>query len=110
MRYEDVDSVGQGRVWSGNDAIGIGLVDALAGLSASIDSAAALAGVDKYSIKELPVQEEPYARLISQLSGDTKMRLLKKELGESFRFINELRAIKDLSGVQARLPYFIDIH
>ncbi|NMC37668.1 MAG: signal peptide peptidase SppA [Bacteroidales bacterium] len=110
MSYEAVDSIGQGRVWSGADAVGIRLVDAMAGLTASIDSAAALAGVDKYSIKELPVQEEPYARLISQLSGDVKLRILKKELGESFRFLDELRAIKELSGIQARMPYFIDIH
>lgn len=110
MDYEAVDSIGQGRVWSGTDAIGLGLVDAMAGLTASIDSAAALAGVDKYSIKELPVQEEPYAKLISQLSGDAKLRILKRELGESFRFLEELRAIKELSGIQARMPYFIDIH
>ena len=110
MSFESVDSIGQGRLWSGADAIGIGLVDHMAGLTASIDSAAAMAGVDKYSIKELPVQEEPYAKLISQLSGDVRLRILKKELGESFRFLEELRAIRELSGIQARMPYFIDIH
>lgn len=110
MSVQAVDSIGQGRVWSGADAIKIGLVDAFGGLSASIDTAAALAGISKYSIKELPVQEEPYARLISQLSGDIKMHFLKKELGENFRFLNELREIKELSGIQARMPYYIEIH
>lgn len=110
MSTEAVDNIGQGRVWSGADAMGIGLVDAAAGLTASIDSAAALAGVEKYSLKELPVQEEPYARLISQLSGDSKIRILKSKLGESFRFVEELMTIKELSGIQARMPYFIDIH
>jgi protease-4 len=110
MTVQAVDSIGQGRVWSGVDAIRIGLVDGYGGLSASIDSAAAMAGVNKYSIVELPLQEEPYVKLLSQLSGDIKMRILKKELGESVRFLNELKEIKGLSGVQARLPYFIEIH
>ena len=110
MSTEAVDNIGQGRVWSGADAMGIGLVDAAAGLTASIDSAAALAGIEKYSLKELPVQEEPYARLISQLSGDSKIRILKSKFGESFRFVEELMTIKELSGIQARMPYFIDIH
>ena len=110
MSIQAVDSIGQGRVWSGTDAIRLGLVDLIGGLSASIDTAAVMAGVDKYSIKELPVQEDPYTKLLSQLSGDVKTRILKKELGESFRFLNELREIKDLSGIQARLPYFIEIH
>lgn len=110
MSTEAVDNIGQGRVWSGADAMGIGLVDAAAGLTASIDSAAALAGIEKYSLKELPVQEEPYARLVSQLSGDSKIRILKSKFGESFRFVEELMTIKELSGIQARMPYFIDIH
>lgn len=104
-----VDSIGQGRVWSGADALRIGLVDGFGGLSASIDSAALIAGIDKYSIIELPVQEEPYVKLMSQLSGDIKMSILKKEVGENIRFLNELREIKDLSGIQARLPYFLEI-
>ncbi len=110
MRTESVDSIGQGRVWSGTDAIRIGLADCIGGLSASIDTAASRAGVDKYSIIELPVQEEPFAKLMSQLGGDIKMRLIKKELGENIKFLNELRELKDLSGIQARLPYFIEIH
>lgn len=104
-----VDSIGQGRVWSGADALRIGLVDGFGGLSASIDSAAVIAGIDKYSIIELPVQEEPYVKLMSQLSGDIKMSILKKEIGENIRFLNELKEIKDLSGIQARLPYFLEI-
>jgi protease-4 len=110
MSIGAVDSIGQGRVWSGADAIRIGLVDGVGGLKASIDSAAVLAGVDKYSIIELPVLEEPYAKLMSQLSGDIKMRILRKELGENMRFLNEFREIKDLSGIQARIPYFVEIY
>ena len=105
-----VDSIGQGRVWSGVNAMDIGLIDNFGGLKAAIEEAAALAGVTTWSLRELPVIEDPYTKLLSQLGGEIKMRLLQNELGESVRLFNELKELKDLSGIQARLPYFIEIH
>jgi protease-4 len=105
-----VDSIGQGRVWSGTDALKIGLVDSAGGLTASVVEAARLAGVDTYSIRELPVVEDPLTKILSQLTGEIKMRILNNELGEYKKFYDELREIKDLSGIHARLPYFIDVH
>jgi protease-4 len=110
MTAESVDSIGQGRVWSGTRAQKIGLVDEIGGLKAAIKGAAKLAGVDTYSIRELPVIEDPYTRLLSQLGGEIRMSVLKKELGESVKYYNMVQEIKDLSGIQARLPYFIEIH
>lgn len=110
MTAASVDSIGQGRVWSGTSANKIGLVDEIGGLKAAIKGAADLAGIDSYSIRELPVLEDPYTRIFSQLSGEIKMNILKKELGESIRYFNMVQDIKDLTGIQARLPYFIDIH
>lgn len=110
MDRESVDSIGQGRVWSGSNALGIGLVDELGGLRDAIKGAADLAGISDYSLKELPIQEDPYTRLLTQLGGDVKMKILKKELGENSRYFDMLQEVKDLSGIQARLPYFIDIH
>ncbi len=109
MRSEAVDSIGQGRVWSGTSAQKIGLVDEIGGLNAAISGAATLAGIETYSIRELPVIEDPYARLLSQMSGEIRTGFIKKELGESVRFYNILQEIKELSGIQARLPYFIEI-
>jgi protease-4 len=110
MANEFVDSIGQGRVWSGTSAKKIGLVDEIGGLNAAIKGAAELAGVDKYSIRELPLIEDPYTKILSQLGGDIRMSILKKELGESVKYYNLLQEIKDLSGIQARLPYFIETH
>ncbi|HUX58318.1 MAG TPA: signal peptide peptidase SppA [Bacteroidales bacterium] len=109
MTQESVDSIGQGRVWSGTSAKEIGLVDEIGGLEVAIKGAADLAGVDNYSIRELPVLVDPYMKLLSQLSGEIRMNILKKELGESVKYYNMVQEIKDLSGIQARLPYFIDI-
>ncbi|MFA5819252.1 MAG: signal peptide peptidase SppA [Bacteroidales bacterium] len=110
MTTESVDSIGQGRVWSGTSAQKIGLVDEIGGLKAAIKGAADLAGVDSWSVRELPVIEDPYIRLLSQLSGELRMSILKRELGESVKYYNIIQEIKDLSGIQARLPYFIEIH
>jgi len=110
MTLAVVDSIGQGRVWSGSEAIKLGLVDETGGLRASIEEAAKLAGLETYSLRELPVAEDPFFRILSQLSGEARMRILKNELGEYKRFFDEIREIKNLSGIQARLPYFIEVH
>lgn len=110
MNALSVDSIGQGRVWSGTSARKIGLIDEIGGLNAAIKGAADLAGLDSYSVRELPVLEDPYTRILTQLTGEVKMNILKKELGESVRYFNMVQDIRDLTGIQARLPYFIDIH
>lgn len=109
MSREAIDSIGQGRVWSGANALEIGLVDEAGGINAAIESAASLAGVSTYSVKELPVEQDPYMKLMSQLGGDVKMRILRNELGESLKIVNAIKEVSTLSGVQARLPYFIEI-
>jgi protease IV len=105
-----VDSIGQGRVWSGSEAKKLGLVDETGGLRASIEEAAKLAGLETYSLRELPVAEDPFFRILSQLSGEVRMRILKNEMGEFYKIFDEIREIKNLSGIQARLPYFIEVH
>jgi len=110
MSTESIDSIGQGRVWSGSSALKIGLVDETGGLNDAIISAAKLAGIESYSIRELPVLEDPYTRILSQLSGEMRMSILKKELGESVKYYNMFQELKEMSGIQLRLPYFIEIH
>jgi len=105
-----VDSIGQGRVWSGNEALRIGLVNETGGLQASIDEAARLAGVETYSIRELPVSEDPLNKILSQLSAEIKIRILKYELGDYKKIFDEIQEINNLSGIQARLPYLIEVH
>jgi protease IV len=110
MSVASVDSIGQGRVWSGSSAFKIGLVDEIGGLKDAIEGAAKLAGIESFSIRELPVLEDPYTRILSQLGGEVRMKILKNELGESVKYYNMVDELKNMSGIQARLPYFIDIH
>jgi protease-4 len=110
MSFSSIDSIGQGRVWTGESAKKLGLIDEFGGLEDAIKGAAQLAGVEKYSLREYPVPEDPYTRIISSLTGDIRMRIMKNELGDNFRFYNDLKELSEMNGMQARLPYFIDIH
>jgi protease-4 len=110
MTPDSVDIIGEGRVWSGTSAKEIGLVDEIGGLNDAIKGAAELAGIEAWSIRELPVIEDPYTRLLNQITGEVRMKLLKRNLDESLRFYTDLLEIRDMTGIQARLPYFIEIH
>lgn len=104
-----VDSMGQGQVYTGKDALDRKLVDYLGGLPDAIDEAAELASIDDYEIEEYPKIEDTYTKLMKSLGGDIKAKIIRKELGElakHYETINELRSLK---GVQARLPWFIEI-
>jgi protease-4 len=109
MSYGEVDSIGQGRVWSGTDAKKIGLVDEIGGLNDAIMSAASLAGLTEYSIKELPEKEDTYSRLMKQLGGEVRLNIMRKELGVSYKLYNEFVGLKNYSGIQLRIPYFIEL-
>lgn len=109
MNIDQVDSIGQGRVWAGIRAMEIGLVDEFGGLEDAIKEAASMAGVSEYSVKEYPVLEDPYAKLIAGLTGDIKMKLISRELGINLKYYREMQEAGTLSGIQARLPYFVEI-
>ncbi len=110
MTFNEVDSIAQGRVWSGSDALRIGLVDGFGGLTDAVAEAGRLAGLEAWSLRELPVSEDPFLKMISQFGAEIKNRILKNELGEFERIFDDLREIRDFSGIQARLPYYIEVH
>ncbi len=110
MTFNEVDSIAQGRVWSGSDALRIGLVDGFGGLTDAVAEAGRLAGLEAWSLRELPVSEDPFLKMISQFGAEIKNRVLKNELGEFERIFDDLREIRDFSGIQARLPYYIEVH
>jgi protease IV len=104
-----VDSIGQGRVWSGTEAITNGLVDTIGGLNDAIATAALLAGLEKWSVKELPTLVDPYTKILNDLTGNVSIRKLRSELGVFSRYLDEINELTELSGIQARLPYYVTI-
>lgn len=110
MTYEEVDAIGGGRVWSGINAMEIGLIDLYGGLERSIEIAAEMAELENYRIKSLPVLEDPFTQLMKQFTGGAKTRIIKKELGASYELYKKAEEITKMRGIQAIMPYSLDIH
>ncbi|MGV8878322.1 MAG: signal peptide peptidase SppA [Sphingobacteriaceae bacterium] len=102
-----IDSIGQGRVWTGTQALKIGLVDRLGNIQDAIASAAKKAKLTEYKLVTYPDQQSIFKELSSGLSAETKAYLLKNELGEAYPYYRQLKSALRMSGLQARLPYDI---
>lgn len=110
MAVTEVDSIGQGRVWTGKQALELGLVDAIGNLQRAIAAAAAKAKLKDYQILELPEKEEPFASLLSSSKDKVKMWLFGEELGEYQKYLLDVSKVLKNTGIQARLPYSIEIY
>ena len=121
MDYEAVHRIARGRVWTGADALGIGLVDTLGGIDLAIAIAAQRAGIaDAYRVKELPAEKDTWEQLASMFgNGDDDLSLMAK-LGLAARWKLQGKQWKPLSrleqdllfvsqseGVMARLPFVL---
>ncbi len=109
MPEAQVDSLGQGRVWSGTDGVKTGLVDLTGGLQDAINIAANMAKLEDYRIMSLPEQKDPFTQIIDELTGKPSETRLKKELGLLYPYMKELQSLSGLKGVQARLPFILNI-
>ncbi|MCH7535049.1 MAG: signal peptide peptidase SppA, partial [Bacteroidetes bacterium] len=96
-------------VWSGTDAITQGLVDLNGGLNKSIEVAAHMAGLDDYTIEELPTQLQPIQQLLSDLINDYETRIIKHQMGEYYDQWKLFQSLKDQSGILAKMPYDLKI-
>ncbi len=110
MTTEQVNKIGQGRVWSGVDALRIGLIDELGGMEDAIAAAVEMAELPDYRIIELPKQKDPFEQMIKDIFGNTKALMIKSELGQHYQYYNYLKEISDMKGVQARLPFVFEIN
>ena len=101
----NIDSIGQGRVWSGIDALKIHLVDELGGISNAVAYAVKMAKLPNYKIVDLPKQKDPLQELLGNGKEEMETRAMKTNLGEHYIYIKQLKNVLQLKGVQARLPY-----
>lgn len=103
-----VDSIAQGRVWSGADAIEIGLVDELGGIEKAVAYAAEKANIQTYSIKEYPKQEDIFESLIKTETQEyyTKF-IIKNNLGETYQYFEAIERLNKIEGVQALMPFYV---
>ena len=107
IRKTFVDSIAQGRVWSGSDAIEIGLVDELGGIEEAIAYAATKAGLESYSIKEFPKQEDIFESLLKTDKQEYYAKtILKNKLGDKVKYFEALERLNETEGVQALMPLY----
>ncbi|HEY0666686.1 MAG TPA: signal peptide peptidase SppA [Sphingobacteriaceae bacterium] len=105
-----IDSIGQGRVWSGTEALKNGLVDRLGNINDAVKSAARKANIKEYKIVEYPSQKDPFHALFDNSADKISDYLTKKELGSNYLYYQQLKSALQFTGVQARLPYSITIN
>jgi protease-4 len=110
MSQAAVDSIGQGHVWSGTDASEIGLVDAFGGLNDAVKEAASLAGLENYRVVELPETVDIYSKLIRGMTEEMRTRAVIRELGPAAKYYSELKEIMSSEGIQALMPYHLDVY
>jgi protease IV len=104
-----VDGIGQGRVWSGTEALKIGLVDRLGSIDDAVRSAAKMAKVKDYRIVSYPAQKEGLSALFDKSGDKLSVYFAKKELGEQYGYYQKIQAALRLRGVQARMPFEISV-
>lgn len=104
---EFVDSIAQGRVWSGSRALQLGLVDRIGGLDAAIEAAARKAKLDDYRLKEYPGKQTFFEMLFNDNKESRKETMIKEELGEEgFKTYSAVRRVKKMMGsAQALMPF-----
>ncbi|MFV8325122.1 signal peptide peptidase SppA [Flavobacterium sp. ZS1P14] len=111
MTYAQVDAIAQGRVWSGSEAMKIGLVDKIGGLDDAIHEAATLAKTKTYATQNYPEYEKNFNDLLANLPfGKSKESFIKEEIGEeNYKIMEEVKRLQSQKGVQALMPFEINI-
>ena len=107
LRQSFVDSIGQGRVWAGADAIGLGLVDELGGMEDAIAYAVTKAGLgNDYKVVEMPKQKDFFTRLMESMNGTDQLdAAMRQRLGGYYDYLQGLENLQKNTGIQARVPF-----
>ncbi len=112
MSTSKIDSIGQGRVWSGIDALEIGLIDEFGGLEVAIAEAARLAGIEDYTRKAYPKLKDPIEQFLEDLGMQASQSFVNFQMGgdkELIKYFEDIKEVKNMRGIQARVPYGIDV-
>ena len=109
LRQTYVDSIGQGRVWAGADAIEIGLVDQLGDMEDAIVYAAEKAGLgDDYKVTELPKEKDFFTRMMESMNPSDELdAAMRQKMGAYYDYFEALENLQKNTGIQARMPFDI---
>lgn len=109
MAQDSVKLIAEGRVWTGEQGLNIGLVDELGNLDDAVAHAAELAKVEKYRAVGYPAPDNPFEQLLNQTKGGYLDSELRELLGEGYAVYSLVRNVKDADRIQARMPFEMNI-
>ena len=104
-KVEEIKAIAEGRVWTGEDALRLGLVDKIGGLDEAIALAVKKADLKAYNVKAFPAKEDFATKLMKSFGEDMETRFMKAQLGEQYKLFREIKNLENMNGIQARLPY-----
>lgn len=111
MTPAQVDAIAQGRVWSGTEALKLGLVDKIGGMREALAEAARLAKIKSYSTINYPEYKKDFEELFANFPfAKSKATFIKEEIGaENYRVLQEVKRFQNRKGIQALMPFEISI-
>jgi protease IV len=110
MSVDEVKKYAEGRVWTGEQAMAIGLVDEMGGLDDAIKYAVELAELEDYRLSEYPKQISPFEFLLKGFGDNIESKFVKRTLGDNYIYVEQLKSLEQMQkGVQARMPYVLEI-
>lgn len=105
-----IDSIGQGRVWSGANAIENKLIDKIGGIADALKVAQNMAGLEAYRVVELPEQKDPIAEFLEGIQSEGKASFLRWMVGEEAKYLQTIEQLRQGYPVQARMPFDIQMN
>ena len=106
-----IDSIAQGRVWTGSRAISVGLVDRIGTMQEAINCAVGMAKLKSYRIKEFPQKKNIFEQLLANYKKSVKVNLIKEEIGDKdYQLLQQVKSVKNMIGEpQSRLPFIMGL-
>ncbi|MFS2723822.1 signal peptide peptidase SppA [Bacteroides thetaiotaomicron] len=110
MTKEAIEKVGEGRVWTGEMAKELGLVDVLGGIDTALEIAVRKAGIEGYTVVSYPAKQDLLSSLLdTKPTNYVESQILKSKLGEYYQQFGMLKNLKERSMIQARIPFELNI-
>jgi len=101
-----INSIGQGRVWTGEQALKNGLVDRLGNINDAIASAAKKANIKNYSLVAYPEQKSFFNQLSGDVTAEARTRILQSELGDNYKIYEQIKGVTQMMRTpQMRMSY-----
>ena len=111
MTREQIEKVAEGRIWSGEMAKELGLVDELGGIDRALEIAVAKAGIENYSLKSYPEKESFLVNIMKSGTGNfVESQIIKSKIGSYYNDLILLRNLEERDMIQARLPFEINMN